>query len=40
MNSIWITIARVLATFDIAKALDKEGDEIEPQARFTVGITS
>ncbi|CAK5266703.1 unnamed protein product [Mycena citricolor] len=30
MSSVWITIASILSAFDITKALDEDGQEIEP----------
>ncbi|KAJ7889513.1 cytochrome P450 [Mycena olivaceomarginata] len=36
--SLWITVASVLATFDIAKALDENGREIEPSYEFDSGF--
>ncbi|KAK7212547.1 hypothetical protein V2G26_019725 [Clonostachys chloroleuca] len=37
-ESLFITISRVLAAFDIRKALDGQGIEIEPKIRITPGI--
>jgi hypothetical protein len=36
--SIWITIASVLATFDIVKATDKKGVVIEPVEEYSSGM--
>jgi hypothetical protein len=36
--SLWITVASVLATFDITKALDVNGREIEPSYEFDSGF--
>ncbi|KAJ7484805.1 cytochrome P450, partial [Mycena galericulata] len=33
-DAIWITIVSILATFDIAKALDEDGREVEPSYEF------
>jgi cytochrome P450 len=40
MNSAWLSMAQILATFDILKEVDKQGREIEPNVGFTNGITS
>ena len=37
--SVWLTIARSLAVFDIGKGFE-DGKEIEPDVRFTPGIIS
>lgn len=37
---IWLTIASVLAAFDIKPVLDDGGHECIPQARFTSGFTT
>lgn len=34
-DSLFITMASILATFDISKALDEEGMEITPSAEYT-----
>lgn len=39
-SSVWLTIAQSLAAFNIKKALDKDGKEIEPKVEFTPGIIS
>ncbi|KAF8189526.1 cytochrome P450 [Mycena galopus ATCC 62051] len=36
--SLWITIASILATFEITKALDENGREIEPSYEFGFGF--
>ena len=38
--SIWIGIASVLATFDLVKPVDENGDVIEPKGDFTSGLVS
>lgn len=38
--SMWIVIARLLATYDIKKALDEQGEEIEPCLKLSDGLTS
>ncbi|KAH8599763.1 cytochrome P450 [Bisporella sp. PMI_857] len=38
--SAWIAFASLLATFDISKAKNQEGKEIEPKLEFSTGITS
>jgi len=38
--SIWITVATVLATFEISRAKDDDGKEIIPKIEFSTGITS
>ncbi|KAK2053880.1 cytochrome P450 [Colletotrichum caudatum] len=39
-ESIFITVARLLATFDIKKAVDGSGNEIEPEIHGTSGLIS
>jgi cytochrome P450 len=39
-ESLFITISRLLSTFDIKKAVDARGNEIEPQISVTPGIIS
>ncbi|KAI1348904.1 cytochrome protein [Xylaria sp. FL0043] len=39
-SSVWLTIVRSLAVFDISKGLDENGCEIEPTVKFTPGIIS
>jgi hypothetical protein len=38
--SVWLTVARSLAVFDIAKFRDDAGNEIEPAVKFSAGILS
>lgn len=38
--SVWLTVARSLAVFDISKSRDDAGNEIEPAVRFSPGIIS
>lgn len=38
--SVWLTVARSLAVFDISKPRDDAGNEIEPAVRFSPGILS
>lgn len=40
MQGSFITISRLLAAFDIQKAVDDNGREIEPQLRATAGLVS
>ncbi|KAJ7279712.1 cytochrome P450 [Mycena rebaudengoi] len=40
LSSIWITVASILATFDIFKAVDEEGRVIEPSYEYLSGIIS
>jgi hypothetical protein len=38
---VFVNITGILATFDISKAVDKDGKEIEPEIGFmSVGATS
>ncbi|KAL1850990.1 hypothetical protein Daus18300_012724 [Diaporthe australafricana] len=39
-SSVWLTVARSLAVFDISKGLDDAGNEIVPEVRFSPGILS
>ncbi|KAJ6548198.1 cytochrome P450, partial [Mycena vulgaris] len=39
-SSLWITIASILATFDIKKAVDDNGNEIEPAHEYFPGLIS
>ncbi|KAJ6579965.1 cytochrome P450 [Mycena vulgaris] len=39
-SSLWITIASLLATFDIQKAVDEYGKEIEPSHEYFPGLIS
>ncbi|KAJ7888363.1 cytochrome P450 [Mycena olivaceomarginata] len=38
LSSIWITVASILATFDIFKAVDEDGRVIEPSHEYLSGI--
>lgn len=38
--SVWLTLSRSLAVFDISKSRDDAGNEIEPVVRFSPGILS
>ncbi|KAJ7209147.1 cytochrome P450 [Mycena pura] len=40
LSSIWITVASILATFDITKAVDEEGKVIEPSYEYLSGLIS
>jgi hypothetical protein len=40
MDSLWLSMARILASFDLAKEVDERGAEIEPVVRFSSGLTS
>jgi cytochrome P450 len=35
--NLWLAIARIVATFDISKSLNAEGEEITPPGNFTEG---
>lgn len=39
-HSVWLTIVRSLAVFDIKKGVDDLGKEIEPEVRFSSGNIS
>ncbi|KAJ7509664.1 cytochrome P450 [Mycena galericulata] len=39
-SSIWITVASMLATFDVEKATDAEGNIIEPSYEYVSGLIS
>ncbi|UKZ80836.1 hypothetical protein TrVFT333_008601 [Trichoderma virens FT-333] len=39
-DNLFITIARVLATFNISKAVDEQGRQMEPDVEFTPGLIS
>lgn len=39
-SSVWLTVARSLAVFDISKGLDEKGREVEPEVRFSPGVVS
>ena len=36
--SVWMSVASVLATFDIQKAVDEAGNTIEPRIEYTAGL--
>ncbi|KAJ7300689.1 cytochrome P450 [Mycena albidolilacea] len=38
LSSIWITVASILATFNITKAVDEEGNTIEPSHDYISGV--
>lgn len=38
MNTAWITIASILAVFDLKKAVDEKGQEITPVVDCTDGV--
>ncbi|KAJ6447838.1 cytochrome P450 [Mycena sanguinolenta] len=38
LSSIWITVASILATFNITKAVDEEGNVIEPSRDYISGV--
>lgn len=38
LNSAWIAVASILATYDISKAVDDNGSIIEPKVEFTDGL--
>ncbi|TBU25958.1 cytochrome P450 [Dichomitus squalens] len=38
--SLFVSIARILATFDVAKPVDEHGREVEPKVEFTTTVTS
>ncbi|KAJ7776053.1 cytochrome P450 [Mycena maculata] len=39
-SSLWITIASILATFEITKAIEEDGEIIEPSYKFTPELVS
>ena len=39
-SAMWIAIASILATYEISKALDEKGHEVEPIDEYTSGIIS
>ena len=39
-DALWIAIASILATFNISKARDEEGNETEPTDEYTSGFIS
>ena len=38
MNSLWIAMAQLLATYTIAKPLDEDGKEVDPEVKYTPGL--
>ncbi|KAJ7824100.1 cytochrome P450 [Mycena olivaceomarginata] len=38
LSSIWITVASIIATFNIAKAVDEQGKVIEPSYEYLSGL--
>jgi hypothetical protein len=38
LSSIWITVVSILATFDISKAVDENGNVIEPSYDYLSGL--
>lgn len=40
LESMWILMARIIATHNIGKELDANGKEIEPVIKFTGGVTT
>jgi hypothetical protein len=38
--SLWLTIASMLATLDISKAIDEQGNVIEPTYEYFEGLVS
>jgi len=40
LSSIWISVVSILATFDITKAVDEEGNIIEPSYEYFSGLIS
>src|ERR1700704_5269907 len=39
-SAVWITVASLLATFDIEKATDENGNVIEPNHEYTSGLVT
>jgi hypothetical protein len=37
-ESIWITVASLLAAFEVVKAVDREGRVIEPSGEYSSGM--
>ncbi|KAF5372521.1 hypothetical protein D9758_005274 [Tetrapyrgos nigripes] len=40
LNTIYLTMVYLLTTYNIAKAIDNDGNEIEPRVQFAEGISS
>ena len=38
IDTVWITIASVLAVYNIRKAVDEDGNPIEPTTEYTTGL--
>ncbi len=38
-DSVWIAVARILATFTISAIKDAEGNLVKPQVQFTTALT-
>lgn len=38
MDTLWIAIAHILATFDITKAVDEYGQVVEPKEEYSMGL--
>jgi hypothetical protein len=38
LDSLWITVASLLAAFDITKAMGEDGKEIEPSGEYLSGL--
>ena len=38
LSSIWISVASILAVFDISKAVDERGNVIEPVHDYVSGV--
>ena len=39
-DAVWIAIASILATFEIRKALDEKGNDVEPLDDCVPGVVS
>jgi hypothetical protein len=37
LRVLFLTVARTLATFDISKCLDEDGNPIVPEGKYTLG---
>ena len=40
LSAVWIAVASLLATFDIEKAMDENGNVIEPTHEYTSGLVT
>lgn len=40
LDAVWLSVACILATFDITKPLDENGNPIEPSGEYTTGLLS